>query len=252
MKSLYIISLIIISTIVHGQDNSTSPTKAEQDRLMIGINYSADIGYRTLKSSNNEGKSSSIIDSRNAIEKPSFGFTTGLNIRYKLSQHFDIEIGIQYAQKGYSEERKSFIYSDPVHPLFGGSSNSSANPSSIKQDYNYHYFDIPVRVIYSLGKNKFQFLTSIGFASNILINVSQTTIVEYSDNTESTSRDITNVFNKLNISPMLSLGVSYSISPKIKFQIEPTFRYSILKTVDSSITEDLWNAGVNVACYYTL
>ena len=89
--------------------------------------------------------------------------------------------------------------------------------------------------------------------TNFLLNVKQTANYEYSNGkTEKKSQFLKSGFNKVDISPMLSVGVDYKLNNKIHLFAEPTFRYGVIKTKDTPVTEHLWNAGLNVGFYSAL
>jgi hypothetical protein len=119
--------------------------------------------------------------------------------------------------------------------------------------YTHNYFDIPLRVIFSFGENRFCFIASAGLTTNILLNSSQTGIFEYEDGSQGKeTHDQEYKFKSLNISPTISAGIDYRISNKINLSVEPTYRYGLLKIIDTPVSAYLWNSGLNITCYYTL
>ena len=81
----------------------------------------------------------------------------------------------------------------------------------------------------------------------------QKSIVIYSNGkTSKTSQTSTYNYNKINVSPTISLGVDYIINSMSNLRIEPTFRYGLLKTIDKPITEYLWNTGINISYYFKI
>ena len=89
--------------------------------------------------------------------------------------------------------------------------------------------------------------------TNFLLNVKQTSNYEYANGkTEKKSQSSKSGFNKVDISPMVSVGVDYKLTNKIHLLAEPTFRYGAVKTKDAPVTENLWSAGLNVGFYYAL
>lgn len=237
MKQLLILVIPLASLTVLGQD--TNPTQ----KILIGFNFSPDYSSRTLK--NNDGSSSSdlVIKSRKNIEVARFGYTTGLNIFINLSQFVGFETGIQFSNKGYKTKNQDLIYFPP----------SPSSPTKVKTIYSYQYLGIPLKAKFSFGKSKIRFLSSIGFTTNFLLNIKQTNNFEYSDGkTEKKTQSSTSGFKKVDISPMISVGLDYKLNNKIHLQAEPTFRYGVIKTKDAPVTENLWNAGLNVGFYYAI
>lgn len=59
-------------------------------------------------------------------------------------------------------------------------------------------------------------------------------------------------YRKLNLSPLISAGFDYRLNNKRSLKVEPTFRYGILKTIEAPVSENIWNAGLNIGYYITL
>jgi hypothetical protein len=237
LKQLLILITTLASLTVLGQD--TNPTQ----KILVGFNFSPDYSSRTLK--NNDGSSSSdlVTKTRNDIEIAKFGYTTGLNVCFNFSQLVGFETGIQFSNKGYKTKNRDLVYFPP----------DASSPIKSKTIYAYQYIGIPLKAKFSFGKSKARFLSSIGFMTNLLLNVKQTHNFEYSNGkTEKKTQSSTSGFKKVDISPMISVGVDYKINNKIHLQAEPTFRYGVIKTKDAPVTENLWNAGLNIAFYYRL
>ena len=237
MKQLLILITTLATLTVKGQD------KNPPQKILIGFNFSPDYSSRTLK--NNDGSPSSdlVIQSRNDNEVAKFGFTTGLNVCFNFSQLVGLETGIQFSNKGYKTKNQDLTYFPPNPSL----------PTKAKTNYAYQYIGIPLKARFSFGKSKVRFVSSIGLMTNILLNVKQTANYEYSNGkTEKKSQSSKSGFNKVDISPMLSVGVDYKLNNKIHLFAEPTFRYGVIKTKDTPVTEHLWNVGLNVGFYYAL
>jgi hypothetical protein len=237
MKRLLIFITTFISLSVHGQDKN--PTQ----KILIGFNFSPDYSFRSLK--NNDGASSTdlVIKTRNDIETAKFGYTTGLNVCINFSHLVGFETGIQFSNKGYKTKHQDLVYSPPNPSL----------PTKAKTNYAYQYIGIPLKAKFSFGKSKVRFVSSIGFMTNFLLNVKQTTNYEYSNGkTEKKSQSSKSGFNKVDFSPMVSVGVDYKLTNKIYLLADPTFRYGAVKTKDAPVTENLWSAGLNIGFYYAL
>ena len=255
MRPLILIAALIFSIPSFGQDTLKQNTpRTEFKRLLFGVNISPDYCFRTLGNKYGGSTISYIIDLRDTTEIPKISFTAGLNICYNFSTHLGIEAGLQYSNKGYGGKNLELTFGDAIDPrYYPYTSTTSAGPvpTKVKFIYNYIYLDIPIRAIYSFGEKRIHGVASFGVATNILIKATQTSILEYDngDVKRQTSNQQEN-FNSLNISPFVSLGVDYRISNKINLRVEPTLRYGILTIIDAPITANLWNAGLNISCYY--
>ena len=254
MRPLILIAALIVSIASFGQDTLKQNTPStEFKRLLFGVNISPDYCFRTLVNKYGSSTSSDIIDLRDKIEIPKISFTAGLNICYNFSKHLGIEAGLQYSNKGYEIKNWELTFGDD--PNSGSASNNSAGPvpMNVKFIYNYIYLDIPIRAIYSFGEKRIHGVASFGVATNILVKATRTTILVFDngDVSRHTCGRQEN-FNFVNISPLISLGIDYRISNKINLRVEPTMRYGILTIIDAPITTNLWNAGLNISCYYQL
>ncbi len=238
MKRLLFFITIFIALTAQGQNE-----KASQKKIQIGVNFSPDYSFRTLK--NNDGSPSSdfVIKSRNDIEIAKIGYTTGLNVCFNFSQLVGLETGIQFSNKGYKTNNRDLVYFPPNPNL----------PSKAKTNYTYQYIGIPLKAKFSFGEERIRFLTSIGFMTNFLLNVKQTNNYEYSDGkTEKKTLSSKSDYKNIDISPMISAGIDYKLNSKIHLLVEPTFRYGLLNTREAPVTENLWSAGLNFGIYHTL
>jgi Outer membrane protein beta-barrel domain len=236
MKWLLILIFTITLFAVQAQD------KNRTQKILIGFNLSPDYSFRTLK--NNDGGSSGgiIIKSRNDIEIAKLGYTTGINAIFNFSKQIALETGIQYSNKGYKTKNQDLVYFPPNPNL----------PSKAEMNYSYNYIGIPIKAKFTFANSDLHFITSVGFMTNFLLNVKQTSTYQYSDGKTEKKTQSVSGFNKVDISPMISVGIDYKVNGKIHLIVEPTFRYGILKTRDAPIAEKLWNGGVNLGFYYAL
>lgn len=237
MKLLLILVTTLAALKVQGQDKN--PTQ----KILIGFSFSPDYSSRRLK--NNDGSTSGdlVIKNKNNIEVAKFGYTTGLNVCFNFSKLAGFETGIQFSNKGFKTKNQDLTYFPPNPGL----------PSKSKTVYAYQYIGIPLKARFSFGKNKVRFLSSIGFMTNFLLNVKQTSYYEYANGKkEKKSQSAKSGFKTVDISPMISVGIDYKLNNKIHLLAEPAFRYGVVKTKDAPVTETLWNAGVNVGFYYAL
>ncbi len=237
MKYITTFLLTLTMIVSYGQDNSALEFK----RVQIGFNISPDICYRTLKSTDGSAYGESLIKDRNRRETVKIGYTAGLNACFNLTKSFGLETGIQYSNKGYQtkiDPNKEWIDPYPVY-------------KKAQFIYNYHYIDIPVKAIYTIGNKKIRFMTSVGFTTNVFIKETQKSIFVYSDRTDR-SKSTDYEYNKVNISPTISAGIDYKINDNMNLRLEPTFRYGVLKIKDAPVTGYLYSGGLNISYYFGL
>jgi hypothetical protein len=244
MKKLLAFIFIVTSVFAYAQD-STKTKKTR--RFFIGINFSPDYCFRTLKNNGGSSIDAMIYEGDNKIERAKFGFTSGINVCYIFTKHISIDLGVQYSNKGYQTEENPLTFGTPRGVVY------TNLPTSGKFVYRYNYIDIPLKANFIFGKKKLRLISSIGLITSVFINTTNSFVGEYSNGSSFKNSSTTSSgYNKVNLSPIISCGIDYKINDRMFFRVEPTFRYAILKTVDASIAEYVWSAGLNVSYYFGL
>ena len=235
-----IILAFALSTAVHAQKTETPKNPKA---VYAGIHLSPDYSFRTLKNTSDAAVNDLIIGMRNDIEIARFGYTTGVNLLFHCSKNVGLETGIQYSTKGYSSKYREIIFQIPEPGL----------PEKFKSTYSYQYVGIPLKARFVFGDNKIRLLSSVGIITNWLLQVKQSTVLAYADGRmESSKQSSKEDFNRLDLSPIVSVGIDYRFSDKLYLSVEPAFRYGLLKTAKSTIAEHLWSAGVQFGIYQKL
>ncbi len=233
MKKTFLLIAFLASYTLYAQEGSTG------SKISVGFRFSPDYNFRTISSNENGGGTDLTVKSRNDREVGKIGYSTGLSIAFKLSDRAALETGLQYSNKGYQTKTMDLIFEgDPTNPLL---------PAKSTFHYSYQYIGVPLKMNLFFGYGNLRFVSGIGVTTNFLMNVQTRGNYEYPDGKKETTKSkSTDGFNKIDVSPMISLGIDYKLSNTIHLRAEPTFRYGILKTTSTPITENLWNAGVNL------
>lgn len=231
-----------------------SMVKGQKQSIKISAHFSTDYSFRTLKKTDTSSISEYIISHQNDHDEYKFGYTAGVAMSYGLSEHFDIEGGVFFSNKGFAYQQAGpFRFGDQIDDNLGVISVPINTVEKFHNTYNYYYLDIPLRVIYSIGKKKLRLVSSVGVVTNIFLHANQESIQYYQDgSTKEFIADISNNVNRFNITPTFSLGGGYKLSEKLEIRLEPTARYGIIKIKDTPIAAYLWNIGFNISCYYNL
>ncbi len=236
--------LVILLIVTLSCFTSKAQDNKRAKKILVGFNFSPDYSYRTLKPGDPNAPGNVVIDLRNETEKAKFGYTTGINVGFNMTECVALETGLQFSNKGYQTNDRQLVYVSPPGPN---------DPTQASFSYNYHYIGVPLTVKFLLGKGKARFVSSAGFTTNFLLNASQTAQLEYANGrTEKKRQTSPENYNKIDLSPMLSVGLLYKLANNIYFTAEPTLRYGLLKTVDAPVKEHLWSAGLNLAVYHTV
>lgn len=213
------------------------------NKISIGYIFSPDYSFRTLKNDDGNSSTDLIIKMRDEIEKAKFGYTTGFIVTFHFSNLLAFETGVHYSNKGYKTKEQDLVYFPPNPDL----------PNKVTTYYSYQYIGIPLKVKVTFGKSKTRFISSAGFLTNFLIHEKQTTNYKYTDGRkEKRNQFSTSDFNKIDISPMLSVGIDYKLTNRIHLSTEPTFRFGLIKTKDAPVKEKLWNVGLVFGFSYDL
>lgn len=249
MKQFLIIIFYALPLTSFGQDNAT-----ETHKLLIGVTASPDICYRTLENTNGSSTNDWIIDLRNDGESPKFSYSTGLSLCYNFTRHWGIETGLQYSNKGFKFVNSNPSFGDQIDPRYGFIyTQNGPTPTIVTFIDNFNYLDIPLRAIFTVGKRKIRFISSVGITANILINATNTSVVKYADgDTDRNTQEQPYDYKKINFSTTVSVGIDWQLCDKFNLRVEPTFRYGLLKIIDAPITAYLWSGGLNFTCYYAL
>ncbi len=236
MKRLLLLTFLI-PTILYGQDS----TSTKYRKFFIGVNFSPDYCYRNITKNDNSISSDEWAYEKNysdSIYKPTFGYTTGLNFYYQVRKWYSIESGIQYSRKGYQTIPLPTGYHFEITTIY----------------YYFTYLDVPLQANFTFLKSKIQIIVSTGAIFSYLLHVGikyvpQTQTADFQTQTHISKYS----YNKINISPSVSVGLKYNVNNRINLCAQPTFRYGILNP-DSKSAEfmHLWSLGFNISFNYGL
>jgi hypothetical protein len=229
-----IILFFIVPCYSIAQDSNSS-------KWSIGVNASIDYNYRKLSTANSNPYTDIIIPNRNNIEHPKLGYTTGLAMQYQITPKLALATGVNYSLKGYETKNLSYRFLDD---------SSQYVYAPAYQGFIFKYIDVPLQLRMTTGNKSVQFVYGFGVNINLLLESRFISDFEYGNYHQNIAT--TNKYRKLNISPSIYLGVKYTPTAKINIFFEPTLRYQLLKNIDATITERLYNIGLNISTFYRL
>lgn len=248
MKTIILVLTIAITTNLLGQEKQKDSPTADFKKVQIGVTFSPDYCFRTLKNNNGSSASNHVMQSRNDCEIGKVGYTTGFNVIFNVNKKIGIEAGIQYSNKGYQTKIQELTSIDMIDPKYGFINVSPGTQTQLKFIYKYYYIDIPLKVNFSFGKKKISLITSAGLTTNILVKETSTCVL----GSDKSSYSTVDGYNKVNVSPIISVGINWKLNNRNNIRIEPTFRYGVLKIINTHVTGYLWNAGLNISYYFGL
>lgn len=248
MKTI-IIFFCFYTCAFYAQDSSSvkNPSKWQ-----VGINGSADFCYRTLKSDGSEF-ANQLTASYNNSDKPKAGYTTGISGVYNFNKTIGLQFGCLFSDKGFATKPIDLAVAAGTPPRRGFVYTNYTSVTSVQYTYHYYYLDIPLRINFFAGKRKLRFIGSAGIIANIFLKEATTAYLTYANGGHGLEKgnDVTN-YNRINLSPMVSAGMNYRLTNKISLRLESFSSYGILKITDSLVNAYLWNAGINIGCYFNL
>ncbi len=241
IKTCFLI-LLFSSSLCAQEKQDSSKLKNKFNKVQIGINFSPDQCYRTLKSENPDSTILGILKQREAFEIPCLGFTAGVNFRYALTKILAIEMGLQIANKRF--QTNDFAVIGGSFPIM---------PSSALYIYNHYYAEVPLLLNAVLGTNKLKISADLGIITGFFLHYTNTYDV-FDPNGKLTEQKTKTYsgFNSLNFSPTVSLGLSYDFNKRSGISLEPTYRYGLVKIKKAPVHEYLWSIGLNIGYHIQL
>ena len=232
MKKLLTV-LAALPLLANAQDAKNNPGK----KIAVGVSFSPDHSYRTLK--NNDGSSSGemIIDIRNDIEKAKVGYTTGIILNIPVTGKLEIQTGVLYSGKGYKTPKQATVFPIP----------GPGQPTHYESKSRFSYIDIPFKLNFITGAGKIKFIAGAGLSGGYLLSKSEIITFIYADGTRKKYDQYPDHdYNKFSLTSVISTGVEFKLKENITLRAEPTFRYGLLKIIDEPVSARLWNVGLNM------
>lgn len=228
MKLLCTICALFLSTTFFCQHKDSTHSKVK-----IGIVFSPDRSYRTLKASGND---TWLKESYDTMEVARFSFTTGFQLVYALSEKLSVTTGLFLSDKG--EKTKEYISPPP---------NNYVN--------HFYYLDIPVKFQYYIerkhlikktGKPRF-FLTA-GFSGNIFLKTK--TVTTSSTFSEKEKFESNPNLSKINMAIAAGLGVDFPLTNTWDLRMEPIYRRSITSITKAPLKKYFYSFGLNIGLFH--
>lgn len=240
MKHVLIILLFLPLTLFSQATDIT-----EKGKFFIGLNFSPDYSYRHLIQNGDDFSDMEwkyVKNIQDSIFIPKYGYTAGIAFGYHINKMLNIETGIIYSNKGYKTISTETVY-DFYRP-----------PENAQSILDYTYLGIPLKANVIFFDERFQLIMGFGATLDILLRKSVKIIPDNPTTRFPIQKKYIDYdYNKINISPIVSIGMKYNITHRMSLRAEPTFRYSVLKLDDKSYVEThLYSVGLNIGFYLAL
>ena len=212
-----------------------------QDKSDIGLNYSSNFTFRTLKTHDTDFQW--LIDHRNEDEQAKFGFNVGGTYTYQFDKGLTIFTGIQYTRFG--NRRSNILFQGPEIDGIGSFQNS------------YGYIGVPLTMGYTYDfKDKWELTAAVGAILSVLLDDRGSYIIQWSDGTvmSDTAVNFDNPHDFYRFHPLfkLSIGIQYKLRDAFYMKFEPSFQYSLMPIKDAPVHERLYSIGLNMGIHYIL
>ncbi len=241
MKRYFLLFLIaLVSKSMNGQGEESS-------KIKWGVFFSPGVSHLQVRSKDDYFN---LLDFTNDPFDLKFAYSLGCLMNLQLSQFWGVEIGVQYANRGFQGTNE-----DPTFGDYLGNDNvyETNDPpiSSVTIKQNYHYLELPFRFTLIAGKGNFRFITGLGIAPGILIAPREVGIIEYEDGDKERKASKVEDIRSLSLTPAISLGLEYHLNNDQMIRLEPNLGYSILSLTDSDESGSyLLTGGVRAGFYF--
>ncbi|MBK7029879.1 MAG: outer membrane beta-barrel protein [Bacteroidales bacterium] len=118
---------------------SFAQTEPSQGKWSVGLHFAPEYSYRSLQSENDWY---GMVAYRDKIEIPSFGFTTGASVLYKLNRRISVETGLKFSDKHYSSTYRDIIF------------EVDEGLRKFKSSSHFYYLSIPMKGTYNVYSGK--------------------------------------------------------------------------------------------------
>ena len=237
---LFLFSLLIVTGTLFAQQPDSLKTK----KWAIGLTYSPDYCFRTPYAKDTEKGFANIS------EKGKMGFTTGINILYRLLDRVGVEFGVLYSTKGQKARTSSVSWTTPdgtYDPAIPNYIPGDEARTEKQVTYTYKYLEIPLKVNVYLINKRLKVFPSIGCSANIFMG--KKTVSVYDGNKEtSTKYDAKNI-PSTEFAILAGIGIGYDLTKSLAVKVEPSFRSFIRPLVDFPVSGTFYSLGANTGLY---
>lgn len=239
-KLLFYITLIIYNLAYPLFSYSQKPDSIKMSKSGLGVTFSADQCFRTLKSNEDELVA---LQQRNKEEIPRVGYTTGLNFYRRLSKRMSFAVGARYSSKGFKTKQIDLHWATPDGDL----------PKKWYTVHRYHYIELPMNLDYNFQVHKkLNLFISAGVSVDKFIGKNtQLIITDHGRKERQSSIRKTMGYSSWNLAIVMGFGLNYEISNRLKLRFESIGKYSLTPVSPKlPLKENLYSVGLQVGVFY--
>ena len=227
MKKTLVILFTFITLVTIAQETTLSDT-TKLKKFQLGITFSPDYNFRYLKADGNSEWISKIADS---MEVPKYGYTTGFNLSYVLSNKIKLGTGIIFVNNG--EKTKSTI-----------------ELQTINYTNHFYFLSVPIRIDYTLISKKIDVYATLGVTGNFFIN--HKTIMFEDGKKDPIQFNNNSDLQKFTLGGLVGIGMNAKLSTKWLFKTEVLYRQNIQSVSNEPVKKWMYSVGPNLGLFYKL
>ena len=163
-------------------------------------------------------------------EAPINTYGLGFGTFIKLSNHFDLELGVSYVLQG---EKYSF--------------SDSLSDSTFNYTNKYRHFGLPLRLKYTIGESKLKGFVFGGIIPSSILSIKYSSdyVNKSGSAIDNGSQSITNNLKAFNVAASAGFGLLYKKND-FGYMIMPEFRYNLINSYEGfPVKHNLWSWGIN-------
>jgi hypothetical protein len=231
--------ILILISFLSSNISTAQNTEIAKRKFLIGLSFEPNIAYRQL---NYTQPNSWVEDLRNEKELPKFGFSTGINLRYKVNPKFSFDGAIIFANRGMTTKKIDLEWVSP----------NAEYLTKSKTTYSYYYIEIPIKGNYHFKVGKLKAYVTGGVSLNNFTNRVTKTIT-YTENGKSNSEKaaVNYGFVPNTYSAILGLGIDIPFKNRWLLNFEPLYRQNFTSiSYERNGKEYFFSVGANVKLFY--
>jgi len=209
----------------------------------IEFMMSIDNSYRSLSLETENEFTESILLRRQTREIPKLSSRLGFTYNQRLAKTLSLKSGLRIARIGYQDKKQTDLRWPSEVDINGDWTPDSSLPRELKQSREYWFLEIPVILRTEFGTKKWRPLIELGAAPMVYLTTKSKSITDI-DTSVNFSRSASQNFNTIQVTGILSVGLSYMLSKGFQIYGQPTLRYHFTKLVDAPIKEHLYSYGI--------
>ncbi|MBK7173975.1 MAG: outer membrane beta-barrel protein [Bacteroidales bacterium] len=203
-----------------------------------GLRFAPEYAYRSLHATDGWN---GMADYRDNMEIPSFGYTTGACILYKVNDKLSFESGLNFSDRHYSSTYRDIIF------------EVDEGIRKFKSSSHFYYLSLPVKGTYNVYSGKVKVYVAAAVYCDLFLVAKTVSFLKYDDgHVKKSSSRMDYDFSAFNMSGSLGAGIELPVNDRISIRFEPNYRRSFFPILDAPIREFEYSFGLDSGVIYHL